>query len=103
MELSPEEMKIRPRTAFAWIHTEEELIQKLQSISVPMLMIAATEDKIISANAMLRSACAVPGAKTVFYQGAGHGVAFEGEFVQDVHDEILLFLNKKYRKEELVK
>ena len=48
MEMSPEEMRMRPRIAFAWIHTEEELVEKLKTIKVPMLMIAGVQDAIVS-------------------------------------------------------
>lgn len=95
MEMTPEEMRIRPRIAFAWIHTEDELVEKLKTIKVPMLMIGATKDEIVSVNAMIRSACAVPQAKTIFYQGASHGVAWEEGYKDDVREEILLYLKQK--------
>ena len=95
MEMSPEEMRMRPRIAFAWIHTEEELVEKLKTIKVPMLMIAGVQDAIVSVKAMVRSACAVPDAKTIFYQSGDHGVAFDPRWADDVRDEILLFVKKK--------
>lgn len=95
MEMSPEEMRIRPRIAFAWIDTEDDLAEKLKTIHVPMLMIAGVQDEIVSVRAMLRSACSVPDAKTIFYQSGDHGVAYDPEWKEDVRDEILLFLSKK--------
>lgn len=95
MEMSPEEMRIRPRIAFAWIDTEEELVEKLRTIQVPTLMIAGVRDEIVSVKAMIRSACAVPGSKTIFYEAGGHGVAYDPDWEEDVRDEILLFLSKK--------
>ncbi len=95
MEMTPEEMRMRPRIAFAWITTEEELVEKLKTIKVPMLMVAGVQDKIVSVKAMLRSACAVPNAKTVFYQSGDHGVAWDERWADDVRDEILLFLSKR--------
>lgn len=94
-EMAPEELRIRPRIAFAWISTEEELVEKLKTIRVPMLMIAATNDSIIDPRAMFRSACAVPHAKTIFYQGAEHSLATRGEYIDDVRDEILLYLERR--------
>lgn len=99
MEMTPEEMRLRPRIAFAWIDTEEELIEKLKTIKVPTLMLAACQDAIISPEAMLRSACSVPNAKTIFWQGADHGFAAEkDELAEDAREEILLFLKQQERK-----
>ncbi len=101
MEMSPEEMRIRPRIAFAWIDTEEELIEKLKTIRVPMLMLAACQDAIVSPQAMLRSACAVPNAKTIFWQAAEHGFAMGmDELAEDAKEEILLFLKQQERKQK---
>ena len=74
--MSSDELRIRPRIAFAWIETEEELVEKLKTINVPTLMIAGVQDNIIDPRAMFRSACAVPGAKTIFYQ-VDHSVVRE--------------------------
>jgi pimeloyl-ACP methyl ester carboxylesterase len=93
-EMSPEEMRLRPMIAFAWIRTEQELIEKLKTIQVPMLMIAGCQDAIVSVNASIRSACAVPNAKTIFYQAGTHVVAYDPVWKDDVRDEILLFLRK---------
>lgn len=101
LEMTPEEMRIRPRIAFAWIDTEEELVEKLKTIKVPMLMLAACQDEIISPKAMFRSACAVPNAKTIFYQSAGHAFAHgRGPLAEDAKEEILLFLKQQERKEK---
>ena len=75
--------------------TEDDLAEKLKTIHVPMLMIAGVQDEIVSVRAMLRSACSVPDAKTIFYQSGDHGVAYDPEWKEDVRDEILLFLSKK--------
>ncbi|MCI8895755.1 MAG: alpha/beta hydrolase [Lachnospiraceae bacterium] len=100
MEMSPEEMRLRPRIAFAWIDTEEELMEKLKTIKVPMLMLGACQDKIINPKAMLRSACAVPNAKTILWQSADHGFAMGRDaLAEDARDEILLFLKQQERRE----
>jgi len=98
MEMTPEELRIRPRIAFAWINTEEELIEKLSSIQVPTLIIGGGQDNIISPKAIFRSACAVPNAKTIFYQSGPHMLATEEPWAEDTKDEILLFLEQQERK-----
>ncbi|MDE5909003.1 MAG: alpha/beta hydrolase [Lachnospiraceae bacterium] len=100
MEMTPEEMRIRPRMAFAWISTEEELVEKLKTIKVPTLMLGACQDNIVSPKAMLRSACSVPNAKTILWQSADHGFAMGvDEIAEDAKDEILLFLKKLEKKQ----
>ncbi|MBQ1310533.1 MAG: alpha/beta hydrolase [Blautia sp.] len=98
MEMTPEEMRVRPRIAFAWIDTEEELVEKLKTVQVPMLMLAAGQDSIVNPKAMFRSAMAVPNAKTIFYQNAQHGFAMgKDALAEDAKEEILLFLKQQER------
>ena len=92
IEMTPEEMRIRPYTAFAWIKTEEEMEAKLRSISVPTLMIGGMQDTIISPESMLRSANCVPNSKTVLYQNGTHMVAYE--LVESVKQDILQFMRE---------
>ena len=101
MAMTPEEMRVRPRIAFAWINTEEELIEKLKTIRVPMLLLGACQDNIVSPKAMLRSACAVPNAKTILWQSADHGfVTGTDRNAEDAKEEILLYLRQQERWEK---
>lgn len=99
MEMTPEEMRIRPYTAFAWIRTEEEMEAKLRTIRVPTLMIGGMQDAIISPASMLRSAECVPDSKTIIYQKGTHMVAFEE--AESVKQDILQFIRQIDKKEGL--
>lgn len=78
---------LNPRKPFPKCKTEEELIEILKTIHVPMLMLGGSEDNISSPDLMVRSLRAVENSKLIIYQGVDHvdlPNRFREEYVRDI-------------------
>ncbi|MER6815120.1 alpha/beta hydrolase [Spirillospora sp. NPDC000708] len=57
--------------------TDEDLAEVLRGIRVPVLILAAMRDGVISPESALRAARSVPGAKAVLFEDEGHFIGTE--------------------------
>lgn len=69
-----EERMLSPRKPFPLLKTEEELVDFLRTIQLPCILIGGMNDPVSTMENVIRSGSAIPYAKTVFYQNAGHGL-----------------------------
>lgn len=69
-----EERTLSPRKPFPLLKTEEELVDFLRTIQLPCILIGGMNDPVSTMENVIRSGSAIPYAKTVFYQNAGHGL-----------------------------
>lgn len=99
MNMSREEALINPQKPFPEIQTEEALIQELQKINVPTLMIGGALDEVSPPGVLVRSNMSVKSSKLVIYAGpythhADIAHAYRSKIVQDIclycHQEGLL-------------
>ena len=88
-----ESSRINPKKPFNWCKTEEELSALISTIRVPAILLGGFKDDIATPKTMLRSASALPGAKLVLYEAAGHGLATQ--FPQEVAEDILSFCRQR--------
>lgn len=87
---SEEEARINQGKPFPEATTDEELAEIFRSIQVPVLILGAMRDGVISPQASLRAAMNVRGAKTVLWEDEGHMIA--GESPARLAREVALFL-----------
>lgn len=87
---SEEEARINQGKPFPEATTDEELAEIFRSIRVPVLILGAMRDGVISPQASLRAAMNVRGAKTVLWEDEGHMIA--GESPARLAREVALFL-----------
>lgn len=85
--------RINPQKPFMHCETEEQLIEYLHGMRVPTLLLGGMQDPISTPETLIRSGRAVPGAKTVLYEAATHGLC--AEFPQEVVEDIMLFCNQR--------
>lgn len=85
-----EEARINQGKPFPEATTDEELAEIFRSIRVPVLILGAMRDGVISPEASLRAAMNVRGAKTVLWEDEGHMIA--GESPARLAREAALFL-----------
>jgi pimeloyl-ACP methyl ester carboxylesterase len=64
-------------SARARARTDEELAEVLRGIRVPVLILAAMRDGVISPESALRAARSVPGATAVLFEDEGHFIGTE--------------------------
>jgi len=89
---SEEEARINQGKPFPEATTDEELAEIFRSIRVPVLILGAMRDGVISPQASLRAAMNVRGAKTVLWEDEGHMIA--GESPARLAREVALFLSE---------
>lgn len=77
LEQSEEESAINQGMPFPEALTNEALAAILQTIRVPVLILAGMRDGVISPQSALRAVTAVPHAKAVMYEEEGHFIARE--------------------------
>lgn len=87
-----EEARINQGKPFPEATTDEELAEIFRSIRVPVLILGAMRDGVISPQATLRAAMNVRGAKTVLWEDEGHMIA--GESPARLAREVALFLSE---------
>lgn len=63
---------LNPKKPFPKCKTEEELIEELEKIHVPLLMLGGSADPISPPELMLRSLRAVKGSRLVIFEGVDH-------------------------------
>ena len=86
------DVQINPGQVFPELETNEQVAERLGTISVPTLLLNGAQDDIIPADMSLLVARAVPGAKLVLYQDHSHTLAREAP--ERVVDEVALFLKE---------
>lgn len=84
--------QINPGKVFPELETNEQVAERLGTISVPTLLLNGAQDDIIPADMALLVARSVPGAKLVLYQDHSHTLAREAP--ERVVDEVALFLKE---------
>lgn len=89
---SDEENRINQGMPFPEATSNDELAEILATIRVPVLVVAAMRDGVISPASALRAVTAVRGAKGVFYEEEGHMVA--GEHPERLARDVELFLRE---------
>ncbi|CAH0175515.1 2-hydroxymuconate semialdehyde hydrolase [Microbacterium oxydans] len=89
---SEEEARINQGKPFPEATTDEELAEIFRTIRVPVLILGAMRDGVISPQATLRAAMNVRGAKTVLWEDEGHMIA--GESPARLAREVALFLDE---------
>jgi pimeloyl-ACP methyl ester carboxylesterase len=89
---SEQEARINQGKPFPEAVTDEALAEVFRSIDVPVLILGALRDGVISPQASLRAAMNVRGAKTVLWEDEGHMIA--GESPARVAREAALFLSE---------
>lgn len=87
---SEEEARINQGKPFPEATTDDALAEVLASIRVPVLILGALRDGVISPGATLRAAVNVRGSKTVLWEDEGHMIA--GESPARLAREAALFL-----------
>ena len=88
-----ESSRINPKKPFNWCKTEEELAALIHTIRVPAILLGGMRDDIATPKTMLRSAGALPDAKLVLYERAGHGLC--SQFPREVAEDILSFCRQR--------
>jgi pimeloyl-ACP methyl ester carboxylesterase len=83
---------INPGRVFPELETNDQVVERLNHVSVPTLLLNGAQDDIIPAEMSLRVAQAVPGAKMVLYQDHSHTLARESP--ERVVAEVKLFLEE---------
>ena len=91
-EQTEEEARINQGKPFPEATTDEALAEIYRSIRVPVLILGALRDGVISPEASLRAAVNVRGAKTVLWEDEGHLMA--GESPARLAREVALFLSE---------
>ncbi|MFS0734607.1 alpha/beta hydrolase [Microbacterium sp. 1P10UB] len=89
---SEEEARINQGKPFPEARTDEELAEIFRSIRVPVLILGALRDGVISPEATLRAAVNVRGAKAVLWEDEGHMMA--GESPARLAREVAVFLSE---------
>lgn len=89
---SDDEARINQGKPFPQASTDEQLAEIYRSIRIPTLILGALRDGVISAEATLRAALNVRGAKTVLWEDEGHMMA--GESPARLAREVALFLGE---------
>jgi pimeloyl-ACP methyl ester carboxylesterase len=87
-----EEARINQGKPFPEAVTDEQLADVLGTIQVPVLILGALRDGVISPSASLRAAVSVRGSKTVLWEDEGHMIA--GESPARLAREAALFLDE---------
>jgi pimeloyl-ACP methyl ester carboxylesterase len=89
---SEEENAINQGMPFPEARTNDELAAILETIRVPVLILAGMRDGVISPQSALRAVTAVPHAKAVMYEAEGHFIA--REHPERLAREIAVFLDE---------
>jgi pimeloyl-ACP methyl ester carboxylesterase len=87
-----DEANINQGKPFPDAQTDEELVTIYRGIRVPVLILAAMRDGVISPEAALRAAVNVRGAKAVFFEDEGHMIGDESP--QRLAREVKVFLDE---------
>jgi pimeloyl-ACP methyl ester carboxylesterase len=86
------EATINQGKPFPEAKTDEELAEVYKSIKVPVLVLGAMRDGVISPQSSLRAVVNVRGAKAVFWEDEGHMIA--GESPSRLAREVKLYLDE---------
>jgi pimeloyl-ACP methyl ester carboxylesterase len=86
------DVQINPGRVFPELETNEQVAERLGTVTVPTLLLNGAQDDIIPADMSLLVARSVPGAKLVLYQDHSHTLAREAP--ERVVDEVTLFLKE---------
>lgn len=77
MEQPADEAAINQGKPFPESKTDEQLAETLRTIRVPVLVLAAMRDGVVSPQSALRAATNVRGAKAVRFEDEGHFISSE--------------------------
>lgn len=89
--MPPEVARLDPKKPFADCDTEEELIEELKKIRVPVLIIGGMMDPISTIDTMVRSCKAVENSEMVVFADGTHNVLLEHR--KEVVNHIMAFCN----------
>ena len=93
VNMTKEEAQLDPKKPFADIDTEEELVNELQKIDLPVLMLGGMQDPISLPENLIRSCKAVKDSKMIIYENAGHNLAEVKR--TEIVDDIILFCKQR--------
>lgn len=88
-----EQARLNPKKPFPRQKTEEELVEVLKQITVPTLLLGGIHDPISLPENLLRSVRAVPHAKLILYEDAGHDLDVRHK--DEIVDDIMSFCRKR--------
>lgn len=94
INMAPASAAINPGKPFPQCKTEEELIEALGKINVPVLMLGGSDDVISSPELMLRTLHAVKGSELVLFEGVDH-VNLVHRFRKEYVAHIMAFLQSR--------
>lgn len=87
--MPPQSARLDPKKPFADCRTEEELIEELKKIKVPVLIIGGMLDPISTIDNMVRSCKAVENSEMVVFSDGTHNVLLEHR--EEVVEHIMAF------------
>jgi pimeloyl-ACP methyl ester carboxylesterase len=93
VNMTPREAAYNPRKPFPFCKTEQELVDTLCKIRLPVLLIGGMQDPISTAENLIRSCRAVKSSKLIIYEEGTHSVMLEKQ--QECVRDILVFLRDR--------
>lgn len=94
LDMTPEELRIQPGIPLSWLTTDQQVMEQLSRIDLPVLLVNGLQDAMLPIEKAILPMRVIQGAKAIFYQEATNRLYYSRP--EDLRREICIFADDAF-------